>query len=117
MRRDTPDPGGSDLAVCKGIHADQAGSIYIHMEGHIPAGPRKNLCQIFRQHIFTRGLAAGKQQIFSAQKGGNSGFPDFFSVIVIPRSGHAAAQLRRCGIGFPVFQNTVPQLFADLLLL
>ena len=105
------------LSVFKGIHADEACRVHIHMEGHIPAGARKDLRQIFREHIFARGLAAGEQQIFSAQNGGDSGLPDLFSVIVIPRSWHAVQQLRRRGIGFSIFFNAVPKLFADLLLL
>ncbi len=87
------------------------------MEGHIPAGARKDLRQIFREYIFARGLAAGEQQIFSAQNGGDSGLPDLFfrnsDTAVLARGSAAPAAWDR----FSIFFNAVPKLFADLLLL
>ena len=105
------------LPVFKGIHADETGGVHVHMKGYIPAWPCKDLGQIFRQHIFTRSLAAGQQQIFPAQEGGNGGFPDLLSVVMVAGLGDPVLQLRRGGIGVPVFPDALQQLLTDLFLL
>ena len=105
------------LPVFKGIHADEAGGVHVHMKGYIPAWPRKDLGQIFRQHIFTRSLAAGQQQIFPAQEGGDGGFPDLLSVVMVAGLGDPILQLRRRGVGVPIFLDALQQLLTDLFLL
>ena len=105
------------LPVFKGIHADEAGGVHVHMEGYIPAWPCKDLGQVFRQHIFTRSLAAGQQQIFAAQEGGNGGFPDLLSIVMVAGLGDPVLQFRERRVSAPVFSDALQQLLTDLLLL
>ena len=104
------------LSVFKGVHADEAGGIHIHVEGHIPAGTAEHHGQILRQHIFAGGLAAGQQQVLSAQDSGDGRLPHLFSVIAVPGLWHPALHGRGGGVLGPVGPDAIQQLPADLFL-
>ena len=59
-----------DLTALEGVHADEGGRVHVHMEGDIPCRAAEGGGQIFRQHVFARGLAAGEQQVLPAEQGG-----------------------------------------------
>ena len=64
--------------------------VHVNMKGDIPAWTAKDLCQIFRQHIFSSSLSAGQKEIFAAEQSLGSLFPDFFSIVYISWSPLAA---------------------------
>ena len=52
-----------------------------------------------------------------AQEGGNGGFPDLLSIVMVAGLGDPILQLRGRGVGVPVFLDALQQLLADLFLL
>ena len=107
----------ADLAAFKRIHADETGCVHVDVERYVPRGAGKGLRKILCQHIFACGLAAGKQQVFSAQNGGDRLFPYVLSVIVIPRLRHTVFKRLRRGILRAERLNAVQKIGAEPLLL
>ena len=68
-----------DLLVLERIGSDQLGTSRIYMEGNVVRRSSENVRQCLRQHIFSRCLFAGQQQIFALQKRGNRHLQNLFS--------------------------------------
>ena len=49
----------------------------------VPCGAAKSGGQIFGQHIFAGGLAAGQQQVFAAEQGRQCLLPDLPAIICL----------------------------------
>ena len=87
-------------AVLQGVGADEGGSIYIHIHGHIPHRASEDRRQVFGQDIFARGLGAGQEQMLPAQEGRGGTLPDLPAVVEIAGVGDTVRRLggRRMGV-------------------
>ena len=61
------------------LGSDQLGTSRIYMEGNVVRRSSENVRQCLRQHVFSRCLFAGQQQIFALQKRGNRHLQNLFS--------------------------------------
>ena len=69
------------LALLQCVRPDKGSRVDIHIHRHVPHGTPKGGGQIFRQHVFSRGLGAGEEQVFPAQQSGGRGLPYLPAVV------------------------------------
>ena len=68
-----------DLLVLERICSDQLGASCVYMEGNVVRRSSENIRQCLCQHVFSRCLLAGQQQIFALQQRGNCHLQNLFS--------------------------------------
>ena len=66
--------------VSEGIRSDQGTAVRIYIKGNIVGRSSKHPCQVFRQNIFTRCLAACEQQIGTLEQRRHGHLQNFFPI-------------------------------------